>query len=258
MPEPLIQPQQAHKNAASTPWPIVVLHQTAREVAYLALGLRHAISKCVGSTRSNKPTMIDGPDEAATNRVCSSSSAKTVLFIRHGQGDHNVTIKNWKLIDPHLNATGQQQAKELAKRLGGAAGPLRSVELVVTSPLTRAMQTAQAAFEGVETRWAVSALLRERMGAPCDEGLKASELLAQNPHMKTWEGADELEEVWWTPGMEWHLFSRVAQLEEWVASRPESTIALVGHGGLFTRVLGYHLHNCGHQWVSWELGGGGK
>mmetsp|Transcript_19965 Transcript_19965/g.59169 ORF Transcript_19965/g.59169 Transcript_19965/m.59169 type:complete len:100 (-) Transcript_19965:296-595(-) len=37
-----------------------------------------------------------------------------------------------------------------------------------------------------------------------------------------------------------------------ILSRPESTIAVVGHGGLFTRILGYHLHNCGHQWTSWD------
>ena len=38
---------------------------------------------------------------------------------------------------------------------------------------------------------------------------------------------------------------RVEALKAWIDSRPEQTIALVGHGGLFSRILGYHLPNCG-------------
>ena len=53
------------------------------------------------------------------------------------------------------------------------------------------------------------------------------------------------------PGSPPHRSSRpLARLQ--ILSRPESTIAVVGHGGLFTRILGYHLHNCGHQWTSWD------
>ena len=235
----------AEARKAPYPWLWVVVHQSLREVAYFALGIAHAASKCATGKKRSKPQATDQPDPK-------TSSAKTVLFIRHGQGDHNKSIKNWKIIDPSLNDAGQRQAAELHKRLGGPHGHLVRVELVVTSPLTRAMQTARYAFKGVNVRWAVNPLLRERMGAPCDEGLPRSELLAKNPHMRDWEGIDELNEVWWTPAMEWGLFTRISELEKWVAARPESTIALVGHGGLFARILGYHLHNCGHQWVSWD------
>ena len=43
--------------------------------------------------------------------------------------------------------------------------------------------------------------------------------------------------------------SRVEQLEDWISARPEKVIAVVGHGGLFSRFLGHHLKNCGWQWV---------
>ena len=168
----------------------------------------------------------------------------------------------WNLIDPPLNETGLEQAKALYSELGGPNGPLRSVEAVLVSPLARAIQTAQGAFgwgaahggcaPPIKTHWVVTPLLRERMGAPCDEGRPKSELLAAMPELKEWEGMDELAEEWWPTGFEWDLYPRIAELERLIRARPESTIALVAHGGLFTRILGYHLKNCGHQWATWE------
>jgi len=35
--------------------------------------------------------------------------------------------------------------------------------------------------------------------------------------------------------------------------RPEQVIAVVGHGGLWQRILGHHLKNCGVQWVHWGV-----
>ena len=97
-------------------------------------------------------------------------------------------------------------------------------------------------------------LLRERMGAPCDAGKPKSELLKLNPEMRGWGGIDQLEEEWWGAGTgetEWALLERVDALKAWVHARPERTIALVGHGGMFARIIGHHLPNCGHQWVNW-------
>ena len=36
----------------------------------------------------------------------SLTATKRVCLIRHGQGAHNASIKNWKLIDPPLNEVG--------------------------------------------------------------------------------------------------------------------------------------------------------
>eukprot|EP00965_Chrysotila_dentata_P059212 1965257-Pleurochrysis_carterae.AAC.2 len=103
------------------------------------------------------------------------AASKRVLFIRHGQGMHNVSMLGWYLIDPPLTEKGEGQAKALHERIKDEIG---DVELVVCSPLMRAMQTALGAFEGarcdVFTRksckvpFHVTPLLRERMGAPSD------------------------------------------------------------------------------------------
>ena len=71
------------------------------------------------------------------------------------------------------------------------------------------------------------------------------------PQITTWEGYDSMPEIWWSTATEYELLERVDLVKAWISSRPESVIAVVGHGGLFNRILGYHLKNCGFQWVQW-------
>lgn len=258
-------------------WICVVLLQFVRELVYILLGLVYKVRRvliCRKSPVAKKGSLL------ATKRVC---------FVRHGQGDHNASLKGWQLVDPPLNATGEEQVKKLAEEM---KPQLSEFDLIVTSPLTRAMQTATGGFAGEEratvlsarpahlhrrmliarTRpppfaphrlpflaaasppqllspnppfpspqgcnapFMVNALLRERMGAPCDTGRTKSELLLSFPRMVRWAGIDELEEVWWSESwIEWDLLSRVEELEDWISARPEKTIAVVGHGGLFSR-----------------------
>ena len=113
------------------------------------------------------------------------------------------------------------------------------------------MQTMQGGFKGYKGPIMVQPLLRERLGAPCDFGRTRSELLAAFPDMKNWQGVDAMPEVWWSTGFEWDLPERVEAAIEFINSRPEKTIALVGHGGFFSRIIGYHLKNCGVAWVDW-------
>ena len=42
-------------------------------------------------------------------------------------------------------------------------------------------------------------------------------------------------------------------VKAWITARPEQVIAVVGHGGLWQRILGYHLKNCGFQWMDWGV-----
>ena len=58
---------------------------------------------------------------------------------RHGQGAHNASIKNWKLIDPPLNEVGLAQAAKLCETLKAGdvlveidgAGPMSEVSSLV-------------------------------------------------------------------------------------------------------------------------------
>ena len=70
------------------------------------------------------------------------TQTKTIHFIRHGEGFHNIGIGN---MDARLTRKGWTQAHSLhthAERHAAIAG----IQLVVTSPLTRALETAAGAF----------------------------------------------------------------------------------------------------------------
>jgi len=180
----------------------------------------------------------------------SLAAGKQVLFIRHGQGMHNVSMLGWYLVDPPLTKKGEGQAKELHENI---KDQIKDVELVIVSPLMRAMQTALGGFEGCTVPFHVTPLLRERLGAPCDEGRPKSELVKLIPEMADWGGFKEMPEEWWTMKcLEYDFNSRIDELLEFIASRPEKTIAVVGHGGIFTRILGVHLKNCGFHWVDFK------
>jgi broad specificity phosphatase PhoE len=239
---PLVEPSQR----VCPHWSLVVLHQAAREVLYMGLEAHRKLKQCAQCSDRDiayisKITTV-GPMRSltATKRVC---------FVRHGQGAHNRSIKNWGMVDPELTPEGEQQVAELNRKMQPY---LSDVELIVVSPLTRAMQTATGGLAGCSAPYALLPILRERLGAPCDTGRTKSELVRCFPRILSWEGIDEMPEVWWSTETEYDLLERVDLLKAWISARPEQVIAVVGHGGLIQRILGYHLHNCGFEWVNWH------
>jgi broad specificity phosphatase PhoE len=97
----------------------------------------------------------------------------------------------------------------------------------------------------------VECLHREHLESSCDVGRAITHLSAEFPHLSF----DHLDEVWWhnegevnergfvyEPG---HLFEeRVDRFRGWLAERPETMIAVVGHGTFFSRLVGRFLNNC--------------
>ena len=65
-----------------------------------------------------------------------------MLFVRHGQTDHNAARLIQGRNDPPLNQTGLAQANQLARQLVD-----QPFELIVSSPLRRARQTAEVIAE---------------------------------------------------------------------------------------------------------------
>lgn len=79
---------------------------------------------------------------------------KTLHLVRHGQGIHNVEgDKNYKAymnpdyFDAHLTPLGWQQVDNLRKHVQ-ACGLSKKIDLVITSPLLRTLQTAVGVFGG--------------------------------------------------------------------------------------------------------------
>ncbi|MCB8882280.1 histidine phosphatase family protein [Acidisoma cellulosilytica] len=176
-----------------------------------------------------------------------------ILLIRHGQSAFNAayeeTGRDPLLFDARLTAKGEAQvlaARELLKD--------EDFDLVVASPLTRALQTAFGIFEGHRSNphFAIEALHREHLESSCDVGRSPSLLLAEFPTLEF----GHLSETWWHVEGEphefgWHieppesLSERIALFRAFLAARPEQRIAVVGHGTFFYHLTGSFLPNCG-------------
>jgi broad specificity phosphatase PhoE len=176
-----------------------------------------------------------------------------IVCIRHGQSTfnahHAATGRDPGHVDARLTERGLAQVRQ-------ARAALQDIpfELVVTSPLTRAIQTTAGLFADhpAQPEILVEALHRECQESSCDVGRAASALAAEFPEMRV----DHLPETWWyaegAPDPRgFHieprsLFDgRVAAFRDWLAARPERTIAVVGHGTFFFHLTGTWLENCG-------------
>ena len=108
-------------------WMLVVAHQGLRECYYIAMDMKRTLAKkmcccCPHAKASSYKVLSEGTPVVP----------KRVLFVRHGQGAHNETIKNWGLVDPELTEVGEAQVADLHERLKSY---IPQVDLIVVSPL---------------------------------------------------------------------------------------------------------------------------
>jgi len=64
----------------------------------------------------------------------------TLILIRHGEAEHNATL-NYDLLDPPLTELGERQCRDLEVQLRKNLPLADEVEAIITSPLTRTVQT---------------------------------------------------------------------------------------------------------------------
>ncbi len=96
-----------------------------------------------------------------------------LCLVRHGETDWNVEHRMQGWTDIPLNARGRQQAQALAAALRDTA-----FDAVVSSPLQRALHTAQAVAQGREVR--LEPRLRERHHGEV-QGLTRDEMRVAHP-----------------------------------------------------------------------------
>ena len=188
-------------------------------------------------------------------------SPTTVLCIRHGESTFNVAYRETGVDPLHpdalLTPLGHEQVREARQRLRDVA-----VDLVVTTPLTRALQTTAGLFADHPSSPVilVEALHREHGGASCDVGRAPGLLAAEFPAFRL----DHLPEVWWHAEGEPDergvcvepietLQARVEAFKAWLGARPERAIAVVGHGTFFHHLTGQWLANCEILRLEWPM-----
>ena len=181
--------------------------------------------------------------------------ADDIFLIRHGQSTFNEHYDATGVDPLHFDARLTLKGRNQVAAARAAAQTL-AADLVVVSPLTRAIETGLGLFNPGQTRMIVSALHRERLGNSCDIGRRPGELTAEFPMLDF----SCLEECWWYDGAKDHrgvavepdpvLARRLAGFSAWLAARTESRVAVIGHGTFFHRLTGRHFGNC--EIVEWQ------
>jgi|SRR5271157_2357009 len=167
-----------------------------------------------------------------------------MILLRHGQSEFNLAFSRTRrdpgIKDPQLTDLGRDQAR-------GAAESLKHERItrIVSSPYTRALQTAAPIAEALRLPVFVNPIVRERYAFTCDIGTPRTELAI------TWPQHDfsSIDEVWWPPGEEPEagivdracLFrAEMAALHDWDAT------LVVTHWGFILAMTGESMPN--GQW----------
>lgn len=172
----------------------------------------------------------------------------SVYLIRHGQSEFNAAFNESRIdpmiIDAPLTDIGRRQA-EAARELVADLG----IKQVITSPLTRAIQTALCIFDGIAPITVVDKH-RELLLHSCDVGRPPSDLQRDFPMLSF----DHLPHRWWHHDPECEneitlepieMFQqRIAEFETSLSHIQTRPLAIVGHGNTFHEMIGRMLDNC--------------
>ncbi|KAK4359170.1 hypothetical protein RND71_021399 [Anisodus tanguticus] len=181
---------------------------------------------------------------------------KTIHLVRHAQGIHNVegekdhsAYLSPHLFDAHLTPLGWQQVDNLRKHVH-ASGFSKKVELVITSPLLRCMQTAVGVFggEGYTDGIDVPPLMVTDAGNsnhPAISSLNCPPFIAVEGCREHLIESDD--DVLWEPEireLNEHVASRGIEFFKWLWTRKEKEIAIVTHSGFLTHTLSVFGTDC--------------
>ena len=131
----------------------------------------------------------------------------------------------------------------------------QQIDLLLASPLRRALRTCSIAFQpGIDRGLKIVALpmAEEASDAPCDTGSELEVLQAEFPEKIDF---DHVKHGWWVHEGEFAfepkaLISRAANLRRWIKARPEKEVVLVSHG-FFNHFLTGDVDEEANQTTPW-------
>jgi len=178
-----------------------------------------------------------------------------IYFIRHGQSEFNAAYTRGEadpmIFDPRLTAQGRQQAEDIRSEVASLG-----IKHVISSPLTRAIQTSLLAFEGIAPI-TIAIGHHERLEHSGDIGRSPEELAKDFPNLSF----SHLRDPWWHQGPEnddgvavepeEDFLRRMAEFGKSIDQVSNRPMAFVGHGNAFKALIGRLMDNCEiHQYGS--------
>lgn len=210
--------------------------------------------------------------------MAGGAGRRIMHFVRHGEAEHNPYVVKGKrdgdeallrtgrsILDPSLTEVGRRQAAELRRSLEASGARF---DALVTTPLSRALETSELAFNGlVMQRFLVTPEATEtaavRLGGP-QRGLSVDAMRAKHAFLNSalWDLSALREGENWVRGdaavlggVGYHhpapVEARLEPLAAWLRALPYERIVVVGHSQVFDRLLGVQMANC--QLVEHEL-----
>ena len=164
-----------------------------------------------------------------------------MILLRHGQSEFNLhftaTRRDPGIVDPPLTELGHRQVAEATRQLGR-----ERITRIITSPYTRALQTAAPLAQAFGVAMLINPIVRERYAFACDIGTPRTEL------ERTWPEHDfaTIDEVWW-PAIEEpadSVIGRAALFRAEMAALPDwSDTLVISHWGFILCMTGESVMN---------------
>ncbi|XP_021617520.1 phosphoglycerate mutase-like protein 1 isoform X2 [Manihot esculenta] len=183
-------------------------------------------------------------DSTTSQRLIPLGHSKIIHLVRHAQANHNVAGKkdhdallSPEFFDASLSSLGLEQVSNLSNHVY-ASGLLKKIDLVITSPLLRAMQTAVGVFgrersSGLKCPPIIAVeLCRERTGVhPCDKRKTIREYSSLFPQIDFSLIESDDDNLWKADVRETEeeVAARGLKFMNWLKTRHETEIAVVTH-----------------------------
>lgn len=167
-----------------------------------------------------------------------------ILFIRHGEGEHNVLNREGKyqeakkIRDPHLTALGIEQSKAIGKKLS-----TQPIDLVLVSPMFRTLETASFIFEGRPIQFLVEPDLIEFCSSLICAGSDGNFLRSQFKNINFGSLTDNWH-VDYQNESHSHFKKRIEKLSYLLKNLNVSSVAVISHAGFLKKLLGVEFRNC--------------
>lgn len=162
-----------------------------------------------------------------------------ILITRHGKTDWNVLGKIQGQTDIELNDVGRKQAEETGKLIKN-----ENINLIITSPLKRAKETAQIINKNFNVTIIEDCRLMERK-------FGQSEGLTKNDIRQLKENNHEINDVWnYNKNIEFNGMEKMQDfcnriykfLDDVIKKYKEKNILLVTHGGVTVPIKYYFMN----------------
>ena len=187
---------------------------------------------------------------------------KTIYIFRHGQTDYNVARRVMGQLDIPLNDVGRAQAVELADKLATFA-----IGMIYSSPLTRAMETAQVVADKTGAPIITDVRLMERNNGKLQGHIvhctdNPDEYQMDYNQLELFFPASQLNNDNWRPDggesrTECWTRGRAAVMDI-VKNTPYDTIAVSTHSGIMRGILvlvgmgDARIGNCDYVKLNWD------